>query len=120
MMGVFGIISILAFHFIADFLLQSRQMANNKSTSIKELSKHVLVYAMASTVLYIIVSMDPMSIGYFFLITFATHWITDYFTSKWFSSLWAKDKEWKAIAIVGLDQFIHVSTLLLTYEYLMT
>ncbi len=48
-------------------------------------------------------------------ITFATHWITDYFTSRWTSKLYAKGDIHNFFVVVGLDQFIHYTTLLGTY-----
>ena len=130
-MGVIGIIIILASHFVADFLCQSREMANKKSKSIRWLSEHVATYALVCTIVYTLLALPALleqgkigiyyfqSIVYFLAITFVTHWITDFFMSKWTSRLYKSKEEWKFFSVIGFDQFIHTSTLLLTYEYML-
>ena len=88
MISITTVILLLTFHYISDFLLQSREMGENKSKSIKWLSLHVFVYTTAMSFGFHILSgfcYSPESIlkvVNFFLITFSTHWITDFITSK--------------------------------------
>jgi len=53
-----------------------------------------------------------------FSITFLTHWFTDLFTSRWTSKLWEKKDVHNFFVVIGLDQLIHATTLLITYNYL--
>ncbi len=78
------IIIILIIHWVADFILQSRWMGNNKSKELKPLFAHTLVYSSCWIVLYPILGTN---VFWFMLITFVTHTFVDYFTSK--ASAWA-------------------------------
>lgn len=75
------IIYILFIHFIADFLCQSRKMGLNKGKSIKWLSYHVLVYTLVTMFGWGIYFGIP-NVLLFFTLTFVTHFVTDYITSK--------------------------------------
>jgi hypothetical protein len=62
---------------------------------------------------------NPMTtIPLIFGITFITHGVTDYFTSKWTSRLWEEKKVHDFFVVIGLDQLIHATTLLITFNYL--
>lgn len=99
------IILIVWVHFIADFLCQTDKMALNKSTSNKWLLAHTSVYSIWFLIL-----------GWkFALITFLTHTITDYITSRGTSYLWKKEKRHEFFCLIGLDQAIHITTLILTF-----
>jgi hypothetical protein len=132
-MGVLGIIIILVGHYVSDFLCQSRYHARRKSTSIKVLTEHVFIYSTMSLCFYIslvaaiiIMNNELLQLStingalMFYIITFVTHWITDFCTSRWTKYLFSQNKEWKFFAVIGFDQLIHVSTLLLTYEYILS
>jgi hypothetical protein len=100
-------------------------MATKKSTSKVWLTKHVLTYSLitvASWSSFII----PLSekeyiipnLCMVWIITFVTHWFTDYVTSKITSRLYKEGKVHDFFVIVGVDQMIHYTTLLLTYCFL--
>ncbi len=55
---------------------------------------------------------------YFCMITLITHTITDYFTSRLNSKLWAGGKVHYFFVSVGFDQVLHYGQLFLTYHYL--
>ena len=123
-------LSLLAIHFVADFLLQSDWMALNKSKSWKALCTHGLVYSVCFSWLGVA----------FFIVTFLTHTFTDMLTSRITSRLWfvdlrtrgdsSKKLKWPYFAyinpkkrhwffvMIGFDQLIHFTTLGLTYKYL--
>lgn len=102
-------LSLLAVHYIADFLLQTDWQAQNKSKNNQALLEHVLCYTVMFLWFY----------GWAFAgITFVTHFITDYITSRINTRLWAAKKVHWFFASVGLDQLIHFFTLALTYRWL--
>lgn len=114
---------ILAAHFLSDFVCQTHEMSINKSKSLLWLSYHVLVYTSVTTLswsLFFGYKMnDPITtIPMIFITTFISHWITDYFTSKWTSRLWTEEKVHDFFVVIGLDQLIHAITLIITFNYL--
>jgi len=126
---------IMFWHFIADFIMQSRKMAVNKSSSIKWLTKHVLMYGnsmlfggfsyVVFTMLFAtnMIHLIPAILGYVFVNT-VLHWITDYFTSKQTTRLYLKEVEKETpnyhnfFVMIGFDQLIHILCLISTYMLL--
>lgn len=120
-MEIIVVLGILFVHWVADFLCQTHEMSIKKSKSNKWLSYHVSVYSLVTTVFWTMAMfrVDPLiNLPLVFGITFVTHWITDYFTSRWTSKLYAKGDIHNFFVVVGLDQFIHYTTLLGTYSLL--
>jgi len=113
----YQILALLFLHWVADFLLQSHQMASNKSSSIYWLTVHVATY---SSVWFLagIFLFPILTVITFTAITFACHWTTDYFTSKWTGRLWREQKIHNFFVVIGLDQFLHFTQLILTYTLL--
>ena len=127
-------ITLLATHFVGDFILQSDWMALNKSKNLRALVAHVLIYSLCFLPFGVI----------FAMITFLTHLITDAATSQITSKLWFIEldeqydtgrrdgvyfarhearvfgdrRHWFFVAI-GADQLIHYITLGATYTWLM-
>ena len=61
----------------------------------------------------------PLSFAwYFVIITFICHTVTDYFTSRLNSKLWAKGDVHNFFVSVGFDQVLHYAQLFLTYKIL--
>ena len=125
-----NIIHILLIHFVADFIFQSREMGLKKGKDIKWLSIHVLFYSMITSIFWGIYFGCNTFFPVFFL-TFISHWVTDFLTSKasgysYLKMLEYKDKDqllehkwqYNFWGVIGFDQLIHSITLLLTYNYL--
>lgn len=113
-----SILVILFAHWIADFVLQSHNMAVNKSKSNYWLSMHVLTYTATITGivgLYIIALttsfIDPVKIAVWAIVNGALHWATDYVTSRINSKLWAEGRTHDFFVMVGFDQLIHYACL---------
>lgn len=105
-------------HWVGDFLLQSDTMALNKSKSLYWLFVHVFIYSgcfFISTLFFFKIEI----VIYFFLITFVSHFITDFITSRITSHLYVKGDRHNFFVVIGLDQFLHTTQLLLTFYYLL-
>lgn len=115
-------ILLLFCHFVADFLFQTDEMATKKSKSLYWLGEHVIAYilVMFNILLPVLILCgEPVyKIITFVLLNGVLHFITDYFTSKQTSKLHAKGDIHNFFVVIGLDQFIHTSTLILTYNYI--
>lgn len=131
---LFDISIIFCLHFVGDFLLQSRSMGRNKGKSILWLFAHVFVYTTflfwgwSSFIGFSEYSFYVM-FGVYHLI-FITHFLTDLITSKISGYAYIKCTDnnlskklkyrWEYMfwSIIGLDQLIHIISLILIYNYL--
>ena len=95
----------LAAHLVGDFFFQSEEMGKKKAVSKKVLTGHVVIYTM---VLILCTSF------FYGAINGAAHWVTDYFTSKQKRSAYENGENKKFIIWLGVDQFIHSITLIIT------
>lgn len=112
-------IFILIIHFYADFALQTHDQAINKSSSIKWLTYHILSYSLTFSVAFYILSEDILKCLIFFGITFICHWITDYVTSRIGKPFWEKKDFHNGFVVVGADQVLHYTQLILTFNWLL-
>ncbi len=125
-MNILEIIAILAIHWYADFVLQTDEQAQGKSKSWAFLLDHTSTYSILwflVSIAYFITYENDLSIALskafiFTGITFVIHTITDYYTSRLNSKLWAAGKVHEFFVSVGFDQLLHFTQLLLTYQLL--
>jgi fatty acid desaturase len=125
---------LIIIHYIADFMFQTENQALGKSKSYSKLISHTFTYTVVFFVLLILIGFGVnLVMGYkyifislwFFLITFITHTVIDYVTSKITSKKFEKKEfytgipNFGAFSIIGLDQVAHYATLFATY-YLLT
>lgn len=118
------IIIILITHWVADFVFQTNKDAINKSDDIKSLLAHTFTYSgIWFTLLFIIaltsgVSITPSYIAFiskFTFITFISHTVIDYYTSKVHSVLWKEEKRHEFFISIGFDQLLHLIQLFTTF-----
>lgn len=115
----YQIILILFIHWVADFLLQTKRMATNKSKDNYWLFAHVLIYSITWFVIGAFF-FNVISVLLFTITTFICHFITDYVTSRWTSKLYKQEKYYgfpSFFSVIGLDQFLHFLQLILSYKY---
>ncbi len=134
-MSLGEILAIICIHWVADFIFQADDWANNKSKSNSHLFSHVITYS----TIWLIPICILLGIGrpnettewyvyssiIFFLVTFCCHFITDYITSRIVSRRFEKKyygspiPNFGAFTVIGFDQVLHYVQLFLTY-YLLT
>ncbi len=100
-------VTLLALHFVGDFLLQTHWMASRKSKDWDALFLHVLVYATC---------LLPFGVV-FAVVNFGLHFATDAVTSRITARLWAQERWHDFFVVVGADQLIHFVTLAAVLQY---
>jgi hypothetical protein len=113
---LFAVFVILLIHWIADFVLQTNYQAQNKSTSNRALTSHVAVYAVVTTILWAVAFGSIGQKGLVVLwVTFCSHWITDYITSRVNKKLWDRKQVHDFFVSIGFDQLLHFAQLFITF-----
>lgn len=138
-LNLIEIFAIIIVHWIADFWLQTDKQAKGKSKNWNDLLNHTITYSLVWLFIGGCIYLQQFKpynkehneimnqywnhyipLGLLFvLITFIAHTITDYFTSRLNSKLWAKGDVHNFFVSVGFDQVLHYIQLFLTY-YLLT
>jgi len=123
MIEIFIALSVLfALHFVGDFICQSDRMAKGKSTNWLILLEHVLVYCIvvfSGFLLFKHIFYPSLpDLTWFMVVNGLAHFITDFFTSRWTTKLYLQDKRHWFFVVIGLDQLIHILTLVWTYKLL--
>ena len=122
-MNLLSIISILGSHYISDFLLQSKLMANKKSKNIYWLITHGLVYGLSTFVILLIcnklslINIDNNNLVLFVMLNMLVHIFVDTITSRLSTKLYKMRKYRSFFNVIGLDQLIHTVTLLTSFNY---
>lgn len=122
-LNLIEIFTIIFIHWVADFVFQTHWQATNKSKNNIALTYHVGTYSLTWLIpIAILFYIGPFNLlgGILFsimftCITFICHWITDYYTSRLNSKLWAKGDVHNFFVSVGADQCLHYVQLFLTY-----
>jgi hypothetical protein len=113
MQSPYDLVLLLFAHWVGDFLMQSNEMAENKFRSFKWLSIHVAAYSAPIFVVACLL-LDWRDAALFVALNASLHWLTDAVTSRLAHRV--RDKPKSFFPVIGFDQFIHASTLILTFE----
>jgi len=105
------IMSIIAIHWIGDFVLQSDWQAKNKSKNNLALLLHVTIYTVCLAVFGSVFFTNDSWIVYWILGNGAAHFAVDYVTSRINTYLWNKGRIHEFFVSVGFDQLIHYACL---------
>ncbi len=115
------ILFICLVHFLADFGLQTSEQATLKSTNSLMLFYHVGVYsiiwALFSIILFDGTTHHLLRCLYFSIITFVTHFGTDYVTSRLSKKFFDNQDYHNGFVVIGFDQLVHILTLWYTIKY---
>jgi hypothetical protein len=121
MISISTVLLILALHWFADFVCQTRWMSEHKSKSMRALLAHTGIYTLANTSGWWATGIadnvypDVIIIGF---LNFIFHTATDYFTSRLTARLWSQGKTQLFFTAVGFDQLLHYAQLFGTWYYL--
>ena len=105
-------IIVLIGHWVGDYLVQTRNMAIKKSSSIKWLLIHVFTYTAVLFVVAQFLFSWQVGLGYT-LFNGALHLIVDFFTSKLTTKY--QDRSHIFYPILGFDQLLHTICLYWTF-----
>lgn len=128
------IVALMTIHWLADFVLQSRWMAVNKGSSLKALLLHVTVYTLvlgfgvfllAFWIIGGATSPGVIEGSVRFAVVYALlngilHGVVDFITSKMSSALYKSQDYYEFWVVIGFDQLLHTSILVLSYFWLLS
>ena len=131
------LIFICFMHWVADFVCQSRSLAENKHKDNSTLFLHTTIYAIIMLVGLIFYPIFQLLLNFvvyntktdffipmssyierllgFSILTFVFHTITDYFTSRLNKMVYDKDNTGNFFKCIGFDQFLHYAQLFFTW-----
>lgn len=118
------ILVILFIHWIADFVCQTDRVATNKSKDWSVLSEHALIYGIVFFVPIVVMAhlsdtMNPYMAMMFVAANVAMHFAIDAITSRMTSYFWQKGRRHDFFVVIGADQFLHTSLLLVTAAHML-
>lgn len=106
-------------HWLSDFVFQIPWMANNKSHNRWALLLHCIVYSSVLGAGLYWLRPEYITLpefGLFIFFNLCAHYLTDSITSKITSYFYKKEQFYLFFVTIGLDQFIHIATLLLSCQ----
>ena len=111
---------IIWIHFICDFILQTDNMAKNKSSHIGWLGWHIFIYTLYFN-MFLAIALHTVDIKVliYSIINGLSHFVIDFCTSKATRYLWEKKQTHNFFVVIGLDQALHMSILMYTMFILM-
>lgn len=108
------VVSVFFFHFIGDYVLQSRWMGENKSKEMWPLVAHISVYTLVLGIGMSIIF--GLSFGVMYaLINGVLHMAVDFVTSRIARKAYEDGNMGKFWRTIGMDQFLHNACLLLSF-----
>ena len=126
--------AMLFVHWVADFVCQTDKMAKGKSSSIGELLKHLISYAVVFTVGTFLTALALDGKGHsewffkdgfpafwlFVIINAGSHFFIDYVTSRASKLEFDRGNAGTAFKIIGFDQFLHLAIMAVSLYYMVT
>ena len=115
------LIAVFFVHWLGDFCFQTSWQAANKSKNWYALTYHVFTYSAtlaAFGVIYCLAAWKIHSVLPWVLLNGGIHFGVDAVTSRMTAKLYKAGEIHNFFVVVGLDQFIHIVTLMLTLPLL--
>jgi Protein of unknown function (DUF3307) len=121
MISIWNIVIVVLYHWFADFVMQRGVDGKNKGHSLKHLLIHTTIYSILWFIPMVFV-LGYLKAFIFVIITFISHTITDYFTSKKTSKEYLNGnfggdslpRRFDFFVTIGFDQSLHYIQLFLT------
>jgi hypothetical protein len=117
-MNIFLIIIVV--HFLADFALQTHEQAMGKGEGWNFYNKwlyyHVSTYSLIWFIAILALTDSFKEAFIFTSITYISHYITDWFTSRIGKPFWSKNDYHNGFVVVGFDQVLHYVQLYYTFK----
>lgn len=120
MITIEAVLLIIVTHWIADFVLQTEQMARLKSSVPEFLFRHVFIYT-AAFIPVAFILLEPTSAVTFLAINFTLHYLVDKITSPVTKVLFSNGTYYTnipnigAFSVIGFDQLLHYMCLFITF-----
>ena len=119
-MNLIELLSLLFVHYFADFIIQTDKQAKLKSENnligFLQLLCHVSNYSLILWIFSLILFEGQGNLAFNFCgITFISHLLIDYITSRINKKLWEDNKRHQFFMVIGFDQWLHYIQLLTTY-----
>lgn len=118
------LITLLIAHWIGDALFQYKKLATEKYRDMWALIAHVMIYTVVMLWTGVLLEISIPKLQVFLLITFFTHLVIDFITSKITHYLYEKGIYYTQplnmgfFSIIVLDQMLHITQLILTYQWI--
>ena len=123
MVSLAVILAVCAAHFIADFVLQARWMAVNKSSNLGALSLHIAQYSLVIAGLLwptlVWLGYEPNgTFALWIVVNAGAHFVVDFVSSRLAKAAMEKNNQKLFWSTIGADQFAHQVCLFGTYVLL--
>lgn len=123
-MNILDFFILITGHYIFDFIAQDEKWAKQKSNSLKYLLYHTTTYSLCWLTLIFFYEDTPLKVLLFVSVTFVSHTLTDFMTSKIVKKKFdsghygSKIPNIGAFSIIGFDQWLHYAQLGLTFTHI--
>ena len=121
-MDAIRIVYLIFVHLLADIVLQGNKMNELKHRKMLYLSVHGGIYMVVliiATQFTLLIGLTPILALKFAVFNGLAHFVVDFFTGGWKETKWAKSSIRNHSLITIFDHFIHITLLLLSYDYLL-
>jgi hypothetical protein len=124
MLLITTLIVVLWLNYLTDYMLQTKKMSENKHNSVLWLLAHVSSFTLALGILVSVYNIFANAFTWgnlvlLILLNGLTHFIIDYISSKITAYYYKNNKLKQFIRVIGGDQTLHVTIIvLLTYYFI--
>ena len=104
---IWQLVALLLVHWVADFVMQTQWMAENKSRRLVALGAHVLTYSSVLGVATVVMFGATQPVLWFIAVNAGLHFATDFVTSRISAEMWRRQNVHAFFICIGFDQLLH-------------